>query len=354
MRFLQILLLPFSCCYGIIMLVRNLLFDLGILHSEKFDLPVISVGNLSFGGTGKTPHIEYLIRLFDDSMLIATLSRGYGRESKGFILASRRSNVKYIGDEPLQFVKKFHNIKVAVDEKRVRGIHKLMDKFPDLGLVLLDDAFQHRWVKPGISILLTDYHHLFTEDHVVPSGQLREFRSGAKRADVIIVTKTPKVFSPITRRRIVDDLKPKPSQQLFFSYIAYGSLVPVNEAQDLAVLQKLSYILLFTGIANDYPLQEEVRRKCTDLSILKFPDHHKYEPEDLETIRKRFEDLPSRKKIILTTEKDLMRLKNPEFSNFFKNLPFFYLPIEIDFHEKDKQKFDKLILDYVGQNQRNR
>jgi tetraacyldisaccharide 4'-kinase len=337
-----------------IMLVRNLLFDLGILYSEKFDLPVISVGNLSYGGTGKTPHIEYLIRLIGDSVLIATLSRGYGRKSKGFILASRRSNVKYIGDEPLQFVKKFHNIKVAVDENRVRGIHKLMDKFPDLGLVLLDDAFQHRWVKPGISILLTDYHRLFTDDHVVPSGQLREFPSGAKRADVIIVTKTPKVFSPITRRRILNDMKPRPSQQLFFSYITYGNLIPVNEGQDQAVLQKLSYILLFTGIANDYPLQEEVRRKCTDLSVLKFPDHHQYEMKDMETIRARFEDLPTRKKIILTTEKDLMRLKNPEFSNFFKNLPLFYLPIEINFHEKDKQKFDKLIIDYVGQNQRNR
>ena len=337
-----------------IMLVRNLLFDLGVLHSEKFDLPVISVGNLSFGGTGKTPHIEYLIRLIGNSILIATLSRGYGRKSKGFILASRRSNVRYIGDEPLQFVKKFHNIIVAVDEKRVRGIQKLMDKFPDLGLVLLDDAFQHRWVKPGISILLTDYHHLFTEDHVVPSGQLREFRSGAKRADVIIVTKTPKVFSPITRRRILDDLKPRPSQQLFFSYITNGYLVPVNVAQNQAVLQKLSYILLFTGIANDYPLQEEVRRKCTNLIILKFPDHHQYEMKDLETIRTRFEDLPSRKKIILTTEKDMMRLKSEEFSNFFKDLPLFYLPIEIDFHQKDKQIFDKLIKDYVGQNQRNR
>jgi tetraacyldisaccharide 4'-kinase len=337
-----------------IMLLRNLLFDIGILPSEKFAVPVISVGNLSFGGTGKTPHIEYLIRLLGDNLRTATLSRGYGRESKGFILASRRSNVRYIGDEPLQFVKKFDSIKVAVDEKRVRGIHNLMNKFPDLGLVLLDDAFQHRWVKPGISILLTDYHHLYTEDHVVPSGRLREFRSGAKRADIIIVTKTPKVFSPITRRRITEEIKPRPSQHLFFSYIIYGNPVPVNEEQDMAVLQKLSYILLFTGIANDYPLQEEVRRKCSDLSILKLPDHHQYEMKDLETIRSRFADLPSRKKIILTTEKDLMRLKSPEFCNFLKNLPLFYLPIEINFHEKDKQIFDKLITDYVGQNQRNR
>lgn len=337
-----------------IMLLRNLLFDFGILRSEKFPLPVISVGNLSFGGTGKTPHIEYLIRLLNDSVLTATLSRGYGRESKGFILGSRRSNVKYIGDEPMQFIKKFQNIKVAVDEKRVRGIHKLTEKFPDLGLILLDDAFQHRRVRPGISILLTDYHHLYTEDHVVPSGRLREFRAGAKRADIIVVTKTPKVFSPITRRRILEDLKPKPFQQVFFSYITYGTPLPMNEDENMAILQKLSYILLFTGIANDYPLQEEVKRKCTELSLIKFPDHHPYKMKDLELIKTRFDDLPSRKKIILTTEKDMMRLKIPEFGNFLKNLPLFYLPIEINFHDKDKQIFDKLITDYVGQTQRNR
>ncbi len=336
------------------MLVRNLLFDLGILHTEEFDIPVISVGNLSTGGTGKTPHIEYLARLLSDCVHTAILSRGYARKSKGFILVSRKSNVKYIGDEPLQFVKKFHNIKVAVDEKRVRGIQKLIDKFPDIGLVLLDDAFQHRWVKPGISILLTDYHNLFMEDYVIPSGRLREFRSGAKRADVIIVTKTPKVLSPITRRRLQDEIKPLPSQQIFFSFITYGCFIPVNEEQDITILKKLTYILLFTGIANDYPLQEEIRRKCSELSIIKFPDHHQYDLKDLDNIKVRFIDLPSRKKIILTTEKDMMRLKNPEFSNFLKDLPLFYLPIEIDFHGKDKQGFDKLIKDYVGQNKRNR
>ncbi len=204
MRILQILLFPFSIGYGMVMMVRNLMFDLGILPSEKFDVPVISVGNLSTGGTGKTPHIEYLARLLGDSVRTAILSRGYARESKGFILASRNSDVKDIGDEPLQFVRKFQNIKVAVDERRVRGIEKLIDKFPGTGLILLDDAFQHRWVKPGISILLTDYHHPFMKDYVIPSGRLREFRSGAKRADVIIVTKTPKVLSPITRRTIQD------------------------------------------------------------------------------------------------------------------------------------------------------
>ena len=353
MRILQLLLFPVSLCYGIIMLVRNLLFDLGILHSEKSDIPTISVGNLSAGGTGKSPHIEYLIRLIGDHENTATLSRGYSRESTGFVLASKNSDVKEIGDEPLQFIRKFNNIKVAVDEKRVRGIRNLIDMFPGLRVILMDDAFQHRWVRPGLSILLTDYHHLFTEDYPIPSGRLREFRYGYKRADIIVVTKTPRVLSPITRRRILGAINPSPDQHVFFSFINYRSVIPVNADQDMTILKKLTYILLFTGIANNYPLQEEFKRKCAELSVIKFPDHHKYELKDIEKIRKQFIDLPSRKKIIITTEKDMMRLNMPEFSNLLKDLPLFYIPMEIDFHEKDKMEFDKLILDYVGQDQRN-
>jgi tetraacyldisaccharide 4'-kinase len=347
MRLLQVLLFPFSFCYGMVMMVRNLLFNTGILPSESFDIPVISVGNLSYGGTGKTPHIEYLIRLLSPVVPTAALSRGYGRKSKGFFLVSEKSDVKETGDESLQLAKKFDKITVAVDEKRVRGIRTLCEKHPGTGLILLDDAFQHRWVKPGLSILLTDYHRLYTEDHVLPSGTLREFRTGAQRADIIIVTKTPKVFSPITRRRIQSDINPGKWQHLFFSYISYGSPVPFNEDQDTSILQKMSYILLFTGIANDEPLQEEVSRRCSELAVMKFPDHHFYEMKDIEAIKKRFDDLPTRKKILMTTEKDLMRLKQTEFSTILKKLPLFYLPIEIDFHGTDKQMFDKLITEYV-------
>ncbi|MCX6306003.1 MAG: tetraacyldisaccharide 4'-kinase [Bacteroidetes bacterium] len=352
-RILQVILLPVSLLYGLAMLFRNLLFDLHILPSKTFGTPVISVGNLTFGGTGKTPHIEYLIRLLTPGMFLATLSRGYGRKTNGFILASKRSNVKYIGDEPLQFLKKFETVKVAVDEKRSRGIQLLLEKYPDLDVILLDDAFQHRYVKPGLSILLTDYHRLYAEDLVLPSGTLREFSSGAARADIIVVTKTPKIFSPITRRRIIEELKPKSHQRVYFSYIKYVEPVPVFDSPDLLFPARATNIFLFTGIANDYPLREHLERICSELVVMKFADHHPYNVKDIEEITRRFNDLPTQKKIIVTTEKDVMRLKTPELSAYLKNLPLFCVPMEIDFHGTDKEKFDNEILRYVKQNQRN-
>jgi tetraacyldisaccharide 4'-kinase len=323
-----------------------------VLPSKSFDKPVISVGNLTFGGTGKTPHIEYLIRLLTPEMFVATLSRGYGRKSSGFILASKRSNVKYIGDEPLQFLKKFEGVKVAVDEKRSRGVQLLLKKYPDLRAILLDDAFQHRYVKPGLSILLTDYHRLYPEDFILPSGTLREFRSGANRADIIVVTKTPKIFSPITRRRIIEELQPKSHQQVYFSYIKYIDPVPVFETQHNPFPAKVTNILLFTGIANDYPLREHLERMCSELIVMKFGDHHPYAIKDIEQIIQKFQDLPTQKKVIVTTEKDVMRVKTHELSGYLKNLPLFCVPMEIDFHGDDKQKFDTEIIRYVKQNQR--
>jgi tetraacyldisaccharide 4'-kinase len=353
MRFIQILLSPLSFLYGLIMLIRNVLYDTGILRSESFSKPVISVGNLSMGGTGKTPHIEYLIRLLGNDFFIAILSRGYKRESKGFILATKKSNVRYIGDEPLQFIRKFDTVKVAVDENRARGLHKLFEKFPGLDAVLLDDAFQHRRIKPGLSILLTDYHSMYTEDRVVPAGRLREFKHGARRAEIIIVTKTPKIFSPITRRRILEDIKPLANQSVFFSFLKYDNLIPVFDNGIHEIPTKTSYILLFTGIADDSTIREQLERMCTDLIVIRFSDHHNYTLTDLEMIRKRFNDLPTQKKVIVTTEKDVMRLKTGELSNFLKNLPLFYLPVEVEFHGSDKLHFEKEILQYVEKNSRN-
>ncbi|MEI6173835.1 MAG: tetraacyldisaccharide 4'-kinase [Bacteroidota bacterium] len=349
-KVLQIILYPISLLYGLGMQIRNLLFDFGILPSIQFPKPVISVGNLSYGGTGKTPHIEYLIKLLHPHFFVATLSRGYGRKSNGFIIASKRSNVKYIGDEPMQFLKKFEKIKVAVDEKRKRGIQFLYQKYPTLGVILLDDAFQHRYVKPGISILLTDCALLYSDDYVLPSGTLREFKSGVERADIVIVTKTPKIFSPITRRRILEDLKPMRHQRVYFSYIKYGDPRAVFETASQQFPAKVTNILLFTGIANDYPLREHLARLCSDLIVIKFADHHAYKPNDIEEVIKKYHDLPTQKKVIITTEKDMMRLKTPELSTNLKTLPLFYVPIEIDFHGTDKENFDNEIIDYVKKN----
>ncbi|MFZ4521002.1 MAG: tetraacyldisaccharide 4'-kinase [Bacteroidales bacterium] len=351
-RILQVILFPFSLCYGLVMHARNLLFDLHILPSRTYDRPVISVGNLTVGGTGKTPHIEYLIRLLSSSFQIATLSRGYGRKSSGFIVASEQSGVTDIGDEPLQFYKKFASVKVAVDEKRRRGINLLLEHFPSLGVILLDDAFQHRYVKPGLSILLTDYHLPYSDDLVLPSGTLREFRTGASRADIIIVTKTPKIFSPITRRRIIEDLKPSAHQRIFFSYITYSEPILVFSNQELTFPSRATNILLFTGIANDYPLREHLERMCSELVVMKFADHHAYTVRDIEEISKKFQDLPTQKKVIVTTEKDMMRLKTPELSSYLKNLPLFCVPMAIDFHGTDRENFDNEIERYVKKNQR--
>ncbi|MCX6283656.1 MAG: tetraacyldisaccharide 4'-kinase [Bacteroidetes bacterium] len=348
MQLLQYILYPFSLLYGFVMQARNLLFDLRILPSARFEKAVISVGNLSMGGTGKTPHIEYLIRLLSPLYSLATLSRGYGRESKGFIIGSKRSNVKYLGDEPLQLIRKFGDIRVAVDENRKRGITNLLNKYEDLDVILLDDAFQHRYVRPGLSILLTTNSSLYTEDHVVPSGTLREFRQGARRADIIIITKTPKIFSPISRRRILDEISPQKHQQVYFSYITYGEPVPLSESGPSGFPLKLASILLLTGIADHSLLQEHIERICSNIVVMGFGDHHVFNENDIHEIETRFNDIPSRKKVIITTEKDAMRLRTPELLPALKNLPVFYIPISVEFHGKDKDLFDSHILSFIS------
>lgn len=353
MRFLKILLFPISFLYGLVTFIRNLLFDKRIFKSTGFDIPVICVGNLCYGGTGKTPLIEYIIRLLDDgTRRISTLSRGYGRQTKGFLIADESSSSKHIGDEPCQFYNKFPNITVAVDEKRVRGIELLKRKIEGLRAVLLDDAFQHRKVKPGLSILLTDYYNLYTTDHLIPSGTLREMKSGASRADIIVVTKTPVVLSPITKKSIIDKLQTKPHQSVFFSQIKYGSFIPVGE--DIMNIEnhdkKFYSILLITGIANPYPLEEHLRRFCVELILKKYKDHHEYTEDDLNDIKETFKYIVGKNKIVVTTEKDMIRLRDSEKIEFIKGIPFYYIPIEVDFHGGDKELFDKKIIEYVDQN----
>jgi tetraacyldisaccharide 4'-kinase len=353
MRFIQVVLYPFSMIYGLLMSVRNLMYHWGVIHSCKPDIPVICVGNLSYGGTGKTPHVEYLIRLLKEAYRISTLSRGYGRKTSGYLLADENSTAEEIGDEPKQYRQKFWDILVAVDENRCDGIRKLRQKNPELQVVLLDDAFQHRAVKAGLYILLTDYHKMYTHDFVLPSGTLRERRAGAKRADIIVVTKTPKVFSPLIRKELIGEINPLPNQLVCFSYIRYGQLKKMKGIEFTEDVKKTYAILMFAGIANTYPLEEHLKRMCDELEVVTFADHHQYTQKDLIGIKETFNNLYSRNKIIVTTEKDAMRIDKPELLEIIKDLPVFYAPIEVDFHKEDKELFNKQILDYVGKNKTN-
>lgn len=353
-RILNILLYPISIIYGIITFLRNKFYDWSIFKSTEFDLPVIVVGNLNVGGVGKTPHIEYLIRLLNNYKL-ATLSRGYKRKTSGFILANNNSDASTIGDEPKQIQNKFPDITVTVDEKRVNGIEQIKSLVPETQIILLDDAYQHRAVKPGINILITDYSKLYINDTVLPSGRLREWSIGSNRADVIIVSKSPSVLSPIDIRRIKTDLNPKPYQEIFFSYTKYGKLSSFKDTcKNLTFPHAdINSVLLITGIAKPDAFYYYIKDNYQNIEHLAFGDHYLFQKEDIETIKTSYKNLYGNNKVIITTEKDIMRLSLPEIYNELKELPIFYIPIEICFHGNDKEEFDNKILKYVTANSRN-
>lgn len=343
MKSLRKILYPLSLLYGFITSIRNRAFDKGILTSRSFEIPIIAVGNLNMGGTGKSPMIEYLVRLFHESKIVAVLSRGYGRNTKGFYLADSKSSAKDLGDEPFQFHRKFRKLMVAVDEKRVRGIEFLMETDPGPDLVLLDDAFQHRYVKAGCYILLTSFDNLYTDDMVLPAGDLRERKSGARRADIIVVTKCPPDLSVKKQLEIVDKIGPKPEQEVFFSSIRYGDkVIGKNSKVSLKELSS-SRVLLVTGIADPTPLKQYLKELHVDFDHLRFDDHQFIGDKDLKDISAKFDAIDNENKLILTTEKDYVR-------NFLDvALPVYYLPIETEIL-KDSKKFNDLIQNYVRQN----
>lgn len=348
------MLLPFAWFYELAVRFRHWLFKKKILNSISFPIPVISIGNLSLGGTGKTPFVEYLVKLLNAQYKLATLSRGYGRRTTGFLIGDQFSGHQDIGDEPMQYIRKFANrITVAVDEDRCRGVSNLMENDENLQVILLDDAFQHRYIKPGLSILLTDYGKLYAEDYLIPAGTLRDVVSSAKRADIIIVTKTHRVLSPISKQRVLDVLKPEPGQQVYFSYIDYGNLIPFPGSEEFRVPKNISKIILFTGIVNYFPLEEHLRFQCNELVSFHFPDHHVYSRNDLQKIKKAFHDAYENKKLIITTEKDAMRLINSPYLSELNYLPMFYVPIKVRLHGTDAVSFNKQVLEYVKKNKRN-
>lgn len=336
MIILRYLLFPFSIVFGLITFIRNFLFDVGILRSYTFDIPIIAVGNLSVGGTGKTPQIEYLIQLLSTKYKIATLSRGYKRKSKGFILADSNSSAEILGDEPFQMYQKFPNINVAVDVDRRNGIENLLSLANKPDVILLDDAFQHRKVKAGFYILLTAYGDLFCDDFMLPTGNLREGKRGAKRANVIIITKCPKNLSDIAQQNIKKKLGLK--KPIFFSFIDYDDQI-YNETESKRVEDVNDFNkLLLAGIAKPKPFFDYLKGK-NDV-LMAFPDHHHFTENDIHDIKNK-----SNNKLIITTEKDYVRLKNHNLSGLF------YLPITSSFIT-DSDNFNKIILNYVGRSSR--
>ena len=364
-------LLPFSWLYGGVVKMRNFCFDVGLLKSRAFHVPVIAVGNITVGGTGKTPHVEYLVRLLREKFSVAVLSRGYKRKTSGYLLANADTTAREIGDEPFQMKTKFPDISVAVDGKRVRGIQRLTDNDEKLDVILLDDAFQHRYVKPGVNILLVDYHRLIIYDKLLPAGRLREPLSGKNRADIVIVTKCPKELKPMEFRVITKAMSLYPYQHLYFTTLDYGELQPVfnenhnengkgNEDQNqnekdsvVCSLPADSNVLLLTGIASPRQMEEDLRPKVKSLSLLTFPDHHHFNRKDVRRINETFSQMPS-PKVIITTEKDAARLTAIDGLSDEVRRNLFALPVRITFMQKEQeQKFCDFIVGYVLKNSRN-
>jgi len=355
----NILLYPISLIYGLITGIRNFLFNTGILSSVEFHFPVICVGNITVGGTGKTPHTEYLAGLLRKYFKVATLSRGYRRKTRNFRIASSSSKVSEIGDEPLQIFSKYPDVLVTVDRNRVKGVNKITQKFPDIEVILLDDAFQHRRITPGFSILLTDFERLIIRDHLLPYGSLRESIDGMRRADMILITKSPENISPIQRRLIVKEVDKAPYQNLFFTSLTYQTPLRVFQTQDPESNQfdmsecEGSGIVLITGIANPRPFKEYLENLFDEITHIQFPDHYNFKKKDIANISTAFHELKSPKKYLFTTEKDAVRLR--EITTFADPVrtAFYYVPVGINFLNDDQIEFDNIIIDYVRKNKRN-
>jgi tetraacyldisaccharide 4'-kinase len=346
----RFLFFPISAIYGLcVFFRRRVLYGCGIIKRTPFDIPVICVGNLAMGGTGKTPHTEYLVRWLKENYRVATLSRGYKRETSGFICAQDQHGVSDIGDEPMQYYSEFGDkVIVAVDENRVHGVSQLLRDNSDLQAVVLDDAFQHLPIKAGYNILLTDYFTPYFKDYIVPMGSLREQRSAAKFADMIVVTKCPKVLSPITRDYFLSKIKPSSRQKVLFSYFTYGDFVPVTVAAEQQKQTDFSQILLLTGIVNPYPLKEYLMEFFVEIHSLAFPDHHAFSSQDVDKIKNEFEEIITSKKAIITTQKDAMRLLDSQIKSLVDDLPIYYVPLTVKFHTPYDELFAKEISAFIN------
>jgi tetraacyldisaccharide 4'-kinase len=351
-EFGKIPLLPLALIYGFVVYLRNRLYDLGLIRVYKPQKHTICVGNLSVGGSGKTPHVEYLIRLLKNEFRIATLSRGYKRKTKGFIIADENSTSADIGDEPLLYKTKHPDITVSVEANRVKAVKKLSSMDTPSGIILLDDAFQHRPIKCGLNILISEFDHIYFNDFLLPVGRLREGKGGAHRADIIIISKTPEKTTPVEIRNVMKDVNPLPHQYVFFSYLKYGELYSISNAEEkISTLNDLFRyrLVVFTGIANAEPMITYLKEYSAGVSHLPFNDHHDFTENDIFNIRKYYESFEGGNKLIVTTEKDLMRLKQPEIWTIAERMNIFVLPVEVTFKDKTEE-FNEIILKYARTN----
>lgn len=340
----RILLLPFALLFGLIVTIRNWLYDKNILKSSSFGLPLIGVGNLSVGGTGKSPMVEFLVMHLKEQYKLATLSRGYKRKTKGYALAGESTTAIEIGDEPAQFYKKFPDVPIAIGEERLVAIPQLLHDRPQTQVIILDDAFQHRAINAGLNILLTDCNNLFTRDFFLPTGDLRDARRSYKRADIIIVTKCPAQLSEEEKRSLVDEIEPQEGQQVFFTTIFYGAPYHIT-SRSMGSLDDKSEVLLVTGIANPRPLKNFLEERIHTYSMMLYNDHHIFSIDDWRDIKDRFEKIEAQKKMILTTEKDAMRLL--KFSAEIDGLPFYVIPIEHKFLFNEEEVFLKRVKGFI-------
>ncbi|MDP1763504.1 MAG: tetraacyldisaccharide 4'-kinase [Sediminibacterium sp.] len=341
----RVLLLPFAILYGLIIVLRNWLYNKDYIKSADFNFPLICIGNLSVGGTGKSPMVEYLTTLLQPTFKIGTLSRGYKRKTKGYVLANKNTTALEIGDEPMQFHQKFPQVAVASCEERIVGIPHLLQDVPDLQVIILDDAFQHRTIKAGFNILLTEYGNLYSNDFFLPTGDLRDEWASAKRAQVIVVTKCPYKLTAEMKQKIIRDLQPEEAQKVFFSTIEYGTPYHIVDKTDSWLLTPRDEVLLVCGIANPKPLKEYLNEKAHTYYQQDYSDHHIFTIDDLHEIIEKFENIHAKDKLILTTEKDAVRLL--KFSEQLTSLPLYVLPIQHYFLFDEGAQFNELVKDFI-------
>ncbi len=339
----KLLLAPFSLLYGFLISMRNFFFQVGLIKQSEFNIPVISIGNLSIGGAGKTPHVEYLINLLKPYINTSVLSRGYGRKTKGFLFVKAQGNANQFGDEPLQYSRKYRDIVVAVSESRALGIPEMVKKYPQIDTVLLDDAFQHLAVDPSLNILLTEQTNLFTDDYLLPSGRLREWRSAYKRADIIVVTKCRPGFTESQRDEIIAKINPEPNQKIFFSHYIYGDPYYMYDPQKRIKLNGEQTILMVSAIANTEYLSHYLESLGCEIEHIEYEDHHYFSEHEVSVIKETYEAIKNPQKILLSSEKDAMRLDLHQKFIISNQLPIFALPIKVEFLFEEGSLFDNMI-----------